>query len=154
MPGHALPIDDGPDARTLTAETTRGVRRALADLGYETLAEFSLKNGRRADVLALADDGGFAIVEVKVTTGDFLGDTKWPEYREYCDRMYFAVPPEFPAEILPASCGLLVADAFGAEILRPAPEHPLHVSRRKSLTLKFARAAAGRLWREADSPIT
>lgn len=149
----AVPDESPSETRALTAATTRGVRRALVERGYETLAEVSLRNGRRADVMAVAEDGTFAIVEVKVTTADFLGDVKWPEYREYCDLLYFAVPPDFPLEILPDDCGLLLADAYGAEILRPAPEQRLHASRRKALTLRFARAAAGRLWRETESVI-
>ncbi len=141
---------DNADTKALTARTTRGVRRALTDLGYESLAEFGLANRRRADVIGVDEKGGFVIVEVKVTTTDFLGDSKWPTYREFCDSLYFAVPPDFPADILPDDCGLMLADEYGAEIVRAAPRHPLHGSRRKALTLKFARAAAGRLMRETD----
>ncbi len=141
---------DNPDTRAITARTTRGVRRALVDLGYASLAEFRLANRRRADVIGVDEKGGFIIVEVKVTTADFLGDSKWPNYRDFCDALYFAVPPDFPAEILPDDCGLMLADDYGAEIIRTAPQHPLHASRRKALTLKFARAAAARLMTETD----
>jgi hypothetical protein len=133
-----------------TARTTRGVCRYMANLGYAVLTEFSLANGRRADVIGLADDGSFAIVEVKVSVADFRADAKWPEYEDFCDRLYFAVPPEFPADLIPDRPGLIVADAWGAEEMRTAPNTGLHASRRKALTLRFARAAAERHQRLVD----
>lgn len=144
-PGAPEPGDQDGGAAALTQEVTRGVCRGLRDLGYRTLTEFTLKNGRRADIIGLGGDGEVVIVEVKVSTADFLGDQKWPDYGEFCDRLSFAVPPAFPQEILPAQCGLIVADAYGAEVLREAPHMPLHASRRKALTLRFARSAASRL---------
>ncbi len=140
-----LKPDDQPGATELTLQVTRGVCRGLTDLGFSPLTEFTLKNGRRADVIGLGGDGEVVIVEVKVSTADFLGDRKWPDYREYCDRLSFAVPPGFPQDILPAECGLIVADAYGAEVLREAPLVPLHAGRRKALLLRFARSAASRL---------
>ena len=98
-------------------------------------------------MIGIDEGGGVVIVEVKVTPADFHGDKKWPEYRDFCDTLYFAVPTDFPADILPDDCGLMLADQYGAEIVRAAPTHPLHSSRRKALTLRFARAAAARLSR-------
>ena len=138
------------DAPVLTRETTRGVCRHMVDLGYAVLTEFSLANGRRADVIALAGDGSFAIVEVKVSVADLQGDVKWPEYEPFCDRLYFAVPADFPHELVPDDAGLMVADAWGAAEIRPAPETGMHASRRKALTLRFARAAAERHQRLVD----
>jgi hypothetical protein len=69
-------------------------------------------------------------------------DHKWPEYREFSDQLYFAVAPDFPVDILPADTGLILADRYGGEIMRPAPEVRLAPARRKSMTLRFARAAA------------
>ena len=131
-------------------QVTRGVCRGLIDHGNAVLTEFTLKNGRRADVIGLDAGGNVIIVEVKVSTADFLADTKWPEYRDYCDRLFFAVPQDFPHDILPGDCGLFVADAWGAEMLREAPVHPLHASRRKTVLLRFARKAASRLYRLDD----
>jgi len=143
------PIPAVPAAEA-TALVTRGVCRGLIDLGLVVLTEFTLRNGRRADVLGIDDAGAITIVEVKVSTADFLADTKWPEYRDYCDRLYFAAPQDFPHEILPDDCGLFVADAWGAAMLRDAPRHPLHASRRKTVLLRFARKAASRLYRLND----
>lgn len=137
-------------ATELTQQVTRGVCRYLTDLGYSVLTEFSLRNGRRADVAALGPDGAIVIVEVKVTRADFLADAKWPDYRTGCDRFYFAVPKGFPHDLIPAECGLLVADGWGAAELRSAPEHKLHGTRRRALTLHFAREAAQRLHRITD----
>lgn len=132
------------------AAITRGVRRMLAERGVRGLVEFSLANGRRADILALADDGEVTIVEVKSSIIDFKTDQKWPEYLDYCDRFFFAVDADFPVDLIPAECGLIIADAFGAEIIRPAPLAKLAAARRKALTLKVAHTAMARLHRVED----
>lgn len=125
-----------------TAQVTRGAARLLGALGYTPLAEVTLPNGRRADLMALGPRGEIFIVEVKSGIEDFRVDLKWPEYRPYCDAFAFAVGPEFPREILPEEPGLIVADNFGGAVLREAPVEPLAGARRKALTLAFARLAA------------
>ena len=75
--------------------------RALAHRGFATLPEVSLANGRRADILALGRDGDLIIVEIKSSVADFQSDRKWPQYRDYCDRLYFAVSADFPQELIP-----------------------------------------------------
>ncbi len=125
-----------------TASVTRGAARLLTALGYAPLAEVTLPNGRRADLMALGPKGPIFIVEVKSGIDDFRCDLKWPEYMPYCDAFAFAVAPEFPREILPQEPGLIVADGFGGAVLREAPEAPLPGARRKALTLAFARLAA------------
>jgi hypothetical protein len=121
------------------------VSRLLAAHGFASLCELPLPNGRRADVVALADGGEIWIVEIKSCIEDFRVDRKWPEYREFCDRLLFAVAPHFPVEVLPADAGLIKADRYGGEIVRAAPEHRLAGARRKAMTLRLARAAALRL---------
>jgi Uncharacterized protein conserved in bacteria len=125
-----------------TAAVTRGAARFLTALGYAPLAEVTLPNGRRADLMALGPKGEVFIVEVKSGVEDFRTDQKWHEYLPYCDAFAFAVAPEFPREILPDEPGLIVADGFGGAMLRDAPVTPLAGARRKSLTLAFARLAA------------
>ena len=125
-----------------TATVTRGAARLLSALGYAPLAEVTLPNGRRADLMALGPKGEIFIVEVKSGIEDFRVDVKWPEYRPYCDAFAFAVAPEFPREILPEEPGLIVADGFGGAILREAPLEVLAGARRRALTLAFARLAA------------
>ena len=127
-----------------TAAVTRGAARLLIDLGYAPLAEVTLPNGRRADLMALGPKGQIFIVEVKSSVEDFRTDQKWWEYQPYCDAFAFAVAPEFPREILPEEPGLMVADGFGGAVLREAPAAPLAGARRKALTLAFARLAAMR----------
>lgn len=141
------------DPREFPKELARGVSRALAHLGFATLAEVSLANGRRADVMALGRDGELLIVEVKSSVADFRSDRKWPEYRDYCDRLYFAVPDGFPLELIPEDCGLIVADPFGAAVLREAPAQPLAAARRRAVLLRFAQLGAGRLRRLLDPAI-
>jgi hypothetical protein len=128
----------------------RGVRRLLAGLGRSSLAEVTLASGRRADLVSVADDGSIWIVEVKSSVEDVRVDQKWPEYRAFCDRLFFAIPETVPEAIMPEDAGLMIADAYGAMILRAAPEHRLAPATRKAVTLRFARAAADRLHRLAD----
>ncbi len=109
-----------------------------------------LANGRRADVAGIARDGEIWIVEVKSCLEDFRTDQKWHEYRAFCDRLFFAVGPDFPREVLPPDTGLIIADRYGGEIVRPAPEHKLAAARRKAMTLRLARVAAFRLQAAID----
>src|SRR5215469_7557501 len=108
------PAEDG----ALRLVLARGVGRALAQRGYATLTEVSLANGRRADILGLGRAGDLVIVEVKSSVADFRADSKWTTYREFADRLYFAVPSHFPQVLIPEDCSLMVADPFGAELLR------------------------------------
>jgi hypothetical protein len=130
----------GRDA--ITREVCRGVGRLLRALGFAVINELSLANGRRADVVGLSPAGDIWIVEVKSCLDDLRVDSKWPDYRDFSDTLFFAVAPGFPVEILPADTGLILADRFGGEIVRPAPETRLAAARRKAMTLRFARAAA------------
>ncbi|MDB5441759.1 MAG: hypothetical protein JWP73_135 [Phenylobacterium sp.] len=125
-----------------TAAVTRGAARLLTALGYAPLAEVTLPNGRRADLMALGPKGQLFIVEVKSGLEDFRTDQKWHEYQPYCDAFAFAVAPEFPREVLPDEPGLIVADGFGGAVLREASPVPLAGARRKMLTIAFGRLAA------------
>jgi hypothetical protein len=128
----------------------RGICRSLGQLGYASLVEFPLANGRRADILGLAKSGELIIIEIKSSVADFRSDRKWGSYRDFADRLYFAVPNEFPSLLIPEDCGLIVADPFGAAILRHGERRPLAPARRRALTLRFAIGAAGRLRRHLD----
>src|SRR5882757_9486541 len=105
----------------VAARLCRGARRLLWGLGYASLTEFPLANGRRADIFAVAGGGEVTIVEVKSSVADFRSDLKWPEYRDYCDMFFFAVGEDFPCELIPDDSGLILADAFGAAIARQSP---------------------------------
>ncbi|MEO1038591.1 MAG: DNA repair putative endonuclease MmcB [Pseudomonadota bacterium] len=129
------------DARALT----RGAARLLLDLGLPAVPEFTLPCGRRADLAGLGPKGEIVIVEVKSGAADFRADEKWPEYFAWCDRFYFAVSDRFPRQLLPEDAGLIIADAFGAGVVRECPHRPLAPARRKALTLRFARNAAQRV---------
>lgn len=123
----------------------RAAARLCGRLGWAPLHEVSLPNGRRADILALRPDGGFACIEVKSGPRDFLTDGKWPEYRDFCDALFFAVGADFPCELLPEEAGLIVAEGLEAELLRDAPANPLAAARRRALLHRFALLAAHRL---------
>ena len=135
------------------ADIGRGVARLLHSHQMATVAEVSLANGRRADLVAIASAGEIWIVEIKSSVEDFRADRKWPEYRAFCDRMFFAVAPDFPRGLLPADTGLIVADRYGGEVVRGAQEHRLPGARRKALTLRLVHTAAARLQAALDPEI-
>jgi hypothetical protein len=152
-PGSQAFGDPVPSGRA--AEIVRGVQIMLAQLGLSSLTEVTLANGRRADVMAIGPKGEILIVEVKSCLQDFRTDGKWPEYAPYCDRFYFAVDCDFPKDIIPEACGLMVCDGFGGAVLRECTPEPLVAARRKAVTLSFARLAAARLMRQgADAGAT
>ena len=128
----------------------RGVRRLLRARGFSSVTELPLVDGRRADVVAVNGDGEVLIVEIKSSVADLRADRKWRDYAACCDRLYFAISQATPAEIVPTEAGLIVADAFGAEILREAEVRRLASARRRAMLLRFAQAAADRLHRLAD----
>ena len=128
----------------VTQAVTRGAARLFRDLGLAAIQEFTLPNGRRADLAGLDPRGRIVIAEVKSCEADFTGDDKWVDYLPYCDRFYFAVAEVFPRSLLPENEGLIVADAFGGAVLRDSVDRPLAPARRKSITVQFARHAAFR----------
>ena len=123
----------------------RGVARLLASHGLVCIEELVPTRGLRVDVMALGPKGELWIVECKSSRADFQSDQKWQGYLDWCDRFFWAVDAEFPSEILPDDTGLMIADAYGGEILRMAPERKLAAARRKVLLRKFAATAARRL---------
>src|SRR5258706_15111637 len=116
------------------AQSERWVIRLMLAEGYSTILEFTLPNGRRLDVAAIGPGGEMLGVEIKVALADLRGDSKWPEYLDYCDLFYFAIPPDFPDEHVPLETGLIVADRYGGSIVKEAEAQTLHASRRKAVT--------------------
>jgi hypothetical protein len=135
---------DGRQSATAVA-VARGTTRLLYALGHASVTELPLASGRRADIVALNQDGEVWIIEIKSSIEDFRADGKWPDYRLHCDRLFFATAPHVPVEIFPPDAGFIVADAFGACLMREAPEHRLCAATRKAMLLRFAHAAATRL---------
>ncbi|NIA68092.1 MmcB family DNA repair protein [Pelagibius litoralis] len=144
-PSNAADNGAASGRRNTAALLTRGLMRFQSDLGLVCLSEFTLRSGRRADLMCLDPKGGLTVVEIKSSVEDFRNDQKWPDYLDYCDRFYFAVPESFPQQLIPADQGLLVADAYGATLIREAEARPLNAARRKSVTRRFAQLAARRL---------
>lgn len=138
------------------ADVARGIGRLFARNGIWCLGEMPLRGGRRADLMGLDAKGRVVIVEIKVSRADLLGDTKWPDYLDHCDRFYWGLAPDLDRACLedpafqPESCGIIVADGYDAEILRPAPLHPLAAARRKVETEALARTAMRRSLIAAD----
>jgi hypothetical protein len=143
------PLVDGRQSETALA-IARGTARYLHALGYCVVSELPLPSGRRADLVALGGDGEIIIVEIKSSVADFRADQKWMDYRRHCDRLFFATHAGVPCDIFPAEAGLVVADAFGASIVSEAPEQRIAAATRRSVTLRFAHAAALRLQAVAD----
>jgi hypothetical protein len=143
------------DAPPIAADVARGVTRLFCRQDLFAICEMPLPNGRRADLMAIDPKGGLTIVEIKVAKADLVGDGKWGEYLDYCDRFYWAVPAHL-ARILeedrymPAEAGLIVADRYDAVVIREAAHKPLAPARRKAELLHFARRAARRLSAQID----
>jgi hypothetical protein len=138
-----IPVD-GRQSETALA-ITRGTARLLHAHGFCVVSELPLPSGRRADLVALDAGAEIWIVEIKSSVADFRADQKWQDYRAHCDRLFFATCMEVPCEIFPPDTGLIVADAFGAQLMCEAPEHRLPAATRKAMMLSIARAAALRL---------
>jgi hypothetical protein len=136
---------DGPSFPERALAIRRAAARLCLRLAWAPLHEVSLPNGRRADILALREDGGFACIEVKSGIRDFLTDQKWWEYRDFADHLFFAVDIDFPLEILPPETGLIVVADHTAELIREAPEHRLSPARRAALLRRWAFLAGSRL---------
>jgi hypothetical protein len=134
----------------------RGVSRLFLRNQIVAQPEVSLRNNRRADLMGLSNKGEIIIVEIKCARADLLGDQKWPEYLEYCDRFFWAVPAGFDLSplqndaFIPERAGLIIADAYDAEIARPAALVPLAPARRKTETQRLARLAMRRLMGISD----
>jgi hypothetical protein len=123
----------------------RGVMRYLrAERDVCCFAEVPLANGRRADVLGVGPKGEIWIVEI-TSLIDFQVDQKWWNYKDFCDRFYFAKPPELDPGIFPESEGLIAADGHGAAVLREAYDDPLPPARRRAMLLKLTRLGADRV---------
>jgi hypothetical protein len=129
----------------------RGVCRHLLGHDFVTVEELTPAQGLRVDVMALGPRGEIWVVECKSSRADFESDAKWQGYLDWCDRYFWAVDASFPAELLPPDTGLILADAYDAEIVRMGPEAKLPPARRKVLIQKFARHAALR-WQAARDP--
>jgi hypothetical protein len=134
----------------------RGIGRLFARNDVWCLAEMPLRCGRRADLMGIDAKGRIVIVEIKVSRADLLGDGKWIDYLDYCDRFYWGLPPgldraplETPA-FLPERCGVIVADGYDGEIIRPAAMAPLAAARRKVETERLARTSLRRLVNGGD----
>ena len=142
---------DEMQERLMAGDVARGVARLFLRHDLMSIAEVPLGNGRRVDLFALSPNGLVTIVEIKVSKADLLGDGKWPEYLDYCDRFFWAVPQGFDLSLfdreamMPERAGLIVADRYDAAIVREAQSRMLAPARRKAETLRFARRAARRL---------
>ena len=119
-----------------------GVQVLFTALGYASMTEVKLRSGRRVDVMGINEKGHILVAEVKSGPADFRSDGKWADYLDFCDGFYFAVADDFPQGLLPDDQGLIIADPFHAEILRPSQNFTLNATRRRNVTLRFARQAA------------
>lgn len=146
----AAPVAPGNDDERAARAVARGVTRLLARNDIWCLPEMPLRSGRRADLMGIDAKGRVVIVEIKVSRADLLGDSKWTEYLDHCDLFFWALPPHLDRSclledcFLPQLCGVIVADGYDAEILRPAPVAALAAARRKVEVERLARAALRR----------
>lgn len=128
----------------------RGMCRHLRLQGFQCVLEFVPARGLRVDIMAIGPGGEIWIVECKSSRADYMSDSKWDGYLEWCDRFFWCVGPEFPVELLPQETGLMFADGYDGEIQHLGPESKLTAARRKKLTLAVARTAMQRLAQFTD----
>jgi len=146
----------GSDSKIGAGDVARGVSRLFLRNDIVVQPEVTLRNHRRTDLMGINAKGEIIIVEIKCARADLLGDQKWTEYLDYCDRYYWAVPAGFdvsPLEgeaFMPTQTGLIIADAYDAEIMRPAPHDPIAPARRKKENERLARLAMRRLMEISD----
>ena len=140
-----IPDPDQPLPAMPGQRLARGVARAMRQFDFVTVEELVPTPGLRVDVMALGPKGQIWIIECKSSRADYLVDRKRQGYLPWCDRFFWAVDGDFPTDLLPAESGLIIADAYGAEIIRMGPDTPLAPARRKMMVQKFARHAASRL---------
>ena len=140
-----IPDPDQPLPPMPGQRLARGVARAMRQFDFVTVEELVPTPGLRVDLMALGPKGEVWIIECKSSRADYLSDQKWQGYLPWCDRFFWAVDGDFPTELLPADTGLIIADAYGAEIIRMGADTPLAPARRKVMVQKFARHAASRL---------
>ncbi|WRQ47315.1 MmcB family DNA repair protein [Rhodobacterales bacterium FZCC0083] len=139
-------MDLQPQKKLTTGQLlARGMARHLAGLGFVSLEEFPPIKGLRVDLLALGRKSEIWIIECKSSREDFMSDEKWQNYLLWCDQYFWAVPTDFPVDILPEQTGVFWADGYDAELMRDAPISTLSPARRKSIIHRFARRAARRL---------
>ncbi|NBC36979.1 MmcB family DNA repair protein [Novosphingobium sp. FSY-8] len=151
LPDSPCPVDPLTPGAVDAAAVARGISRLFARNDIWCLPEMPLRNGRRADLMGVDAKGQVIIVEIKVSRADLLGDGKWTDYLDHCDRFFWGLAAHLDHSCMqteafrPDSCGLIVADGYDAEILRPAPLQPLAAARRKVEVERLARAAMRRL---------
>ena len=139
-------MDLQPQKKLKTGQLlARGMARHLTGLGFVSLEEFPPIKGLRVDLLALGRKSEIWIIECKSSREDFMSDEKWQKYLPWCDQYFWAVPTDFPVDILPEQTGVFWADGYDAELMRDAPISTLSPARRKSIIHRFARRAARRL---------
>ncbi|MFN3990163.1 MAG: MmcB family DNA repair protein [Erythrobacter sp.] len=152
----AHPVSASSDSPLSAAEVARGIARLFARNDIWCLGEVPLRHGRRADLMGIDARGQVVIVEIKVARGDLLGDVKWADYLDHCDRFFWGLPPGLDrapletAAFRPEACGVIVADGYDGEILRPAPLAPLAAARRKAAVEHLARTAMRRYTAASD----
>jgi hypothetical protein len=145
-----LTLAESPLSERGARAVARGICRLFAANDVWCLSEMPLRSGRRADLMGIDAKGHVVIVEIKVSKADLHGDAKWPCYLDHCDRFYWGLAPELDRAcmeteaFMPQACGVIVADGYGAEILRPAPLLPLAAARRKAEVERLARASLRR----------
>ncbi|HEX4847335.1 MAG TPA: MmcB family DNA repair protein [Novosphingobium sp.] len=155
----ASPAPSAEDLKAAQA-VARGICRLFARNDIWCIPEMPLRSNRRADLMGIDAKGQLVIVEIKVSRADLLGDAKWTDYLEHCDRFYWGLAPELDRAcmeteaFLPERCGLIVADGYDAEILRPAATVALNAARRKAEVERLARTALRRHMASLDPTLS
>jgi|GEM_PF-555194 Uncharacterized protein conserved in bacteria len=100
----------------------------LFNQNFVAVAEL-VHGNHRFDVIGYSRDDQITIIEVKASIEDFRRDTKWLEYLQFCDRLYFLIKDELSyysdftdlvskgAGLLTLSQGSRIKEVYGAPTL-------------------------------------
>lgn len=79
--------------KEMTKSLTQAAMFYFVKKKYSVYEEIGLKRrGKlRADLVAFNFKQEFIIIEVKSCWQDYTSDTKWADYIEFCDKMYFCI---------------------------------------------------------------
>ncbi len=113
----------------------------LFNRGFIAVAEFTLPNGKKADIFAY-NESQIIIIEIKVTNSDLMTDYNWTEYLPYCHDFFFLTPVELEIAVVTKTesikCGQFIESANSIRLIRGDERNVEQVN--NNAELKFAAA--------------
>lgn len=130
-------------------EAVKGFRGRFVERKYKALTEFPVytgttKKSRRIDVLvaeniSIEEHYNLQLhgIEIKVSKGDLLNDTKYTEYAEFVNKLWIAVPKNLVAVCIkntPKNIGIMYLEDGQIKVKRQAQEFDPIEKKQQALT--------------------